>query len=230
MQQIWLNAMDLFSDAYVRWMRGALNEYKDVPIDGAALDEFGYTRLLGGNTTTPWRGLFSGKAFQEHFEAVTGMKLPDTLFAMRYCPSGHPEVRIKAIDVYWDFLRTGPLRIEDEFYNYSRQTFGDKELAGIHNTFHNHLTNDEPWASGLNWWMIPRKYGMSDEDLSLPLPWDCSFLIQATSCMTSFIRGVSRGSPRKPLMTRGSTRGYIITVTTIPEHGESTSQPSRFLT
>jgi hypothetical protein len=88
---------------------------------------------------------------------------------MRYCPTGHPEVRIKAIDVYWDFLRTGPLRIENEFYNYSRKTFGDKVFAGIHDTIHNHLANDEPWASGLNWWMIPRKYGMSDENLSLPL-------------------------------------------------------------
>jgi hypothetical protein len=169
MQQTWLNAMDLFSDDYVRWMHESLSEYKDVPLDGTALDEFGFTRLLGSNTKTPWRGLFGGKAFQEHFEAATDMKLPETLFAMRYCPSGHPEVRIKAIDVYWDFLRTGPLRIEDEFYNYSRQVFGDENFAGIHNTIHNHLTNDEPWASGLNWWMIPRKYGMSDEDLSLPL-------------------------------------------------------------
>ncbi|MGH9343369.1 MAG: hypothetical protein ACRD19_06385 [Terriglobia bacterium] len=175
MQQTWLNAMDLFSDAYMRWVHEVLDEYRDVPLDGTALDEFGYTRLLGearqqgGDTKTQWRGLFAGKAFQAHFEASTGMKLPETLFAMRYCPTGHPEVRIKAIDVYWDFLRTGPLRIENEFYNYSRKVFGDKVFAGIHDTIHNHLTNDEPWASGLNWWTIPRKYGMSDENLSLPL-------------------------------------------------------------
>jgi hypothetical protein len=31
------------------------------------------------------------------------------------------------------------------------------------------LTNDEAWATGINWWTIPRQYGMSDEDLSLPL-------------------------------------------------------------
>jgi hypothetical protein len=166
MQQTWLNAMDLFSDAYMQWVQSALDEYKDVPLDGAALDEFGYTRLLGN---PPWRGLFAGKAFQAHFEAATGMKLPETLFAMSYCPSGHPEVRIKAVDVYWDFLRSGPLRIENEFYRYSRKVYGDKTFAGIHSTIHNHLTNDEPWASGLDWWTEPRQYGMSDEDLSLPL-------------------------------------------------------------
>lgn len=175
MQQTWLNAMDLFSSAYMKWVHSVLDAYKDVPLDGTSLDEFGYTRLpgetpqIGSSTKAPWRGLFAGKAFQAHFEASTRMKLPDTLFAMRYSPAGHPEVRIQAINIYWDFLRTGPLRIENEFYNYSRKTYGDKVFAGIHDTIHNHLTNDEPWASGLNWWMIPRQYGMSDEDLAMPL-------------------------------------------------------------
>lgn len=166
MQQTWLNAMDLFSSAYTRWSQAALNEYKGIPLDGTALDEFGYTRLLGN---PPWRGLFAGEAFQKRFEAATEMKLPETLFAMSYCPKGHPEVRIKAIDVYWDFLRTGPLRIENEFYNYSRKIYGGQDFAGIHDTIHNHLANDEPWASGLNWRNIPREFGMSDENLSLPL-------------------------------------------------------------
>ena len=167
MQQTWLNTMDLFSDAFLKErIYGTLDQLKDVPLDGTALDEFGYTRLLGN---PPWRGLLAGKGFQAHFEAATGMKLPETLFAMSYCPSGHPEVRIKAVDVYWDFLRSGPLRVENEFYNYSRKVYGDKVFAGIHSTVHNHLTNDEAWASGLDWWTEPRQYGQSDENLSLPL-------------------------------------------------------------
>jgi hypothetical protein len=166
MQQTWLNAMDIFNSGYNRWLHQALDEYRDIPLDGTALDEFGYTRLLGN---PPWRGLFAGKAFQAKFEQTTGMKLPETLFAMSYAPAGHPEQRIKAIDEYWDFLRSGPLRIEKDFYNYSRTVYGDKNFAGIHSTIHNHLTNDEPWASGLDWWTEPRQYGMSDEDLSLPL-------------------------------------------------------------
>jgi hypothetical protein len=100
---------------------------------------------------------------------VTGRSLTVILFETRYAPKGQPEVRIRAIDEYWDFLRRGPLEIEREFYRYSRQVFGDANFAGIHDTFHNHLTNDEAWATGINWWTIPREYGMSDEDLSLPL-------------------------------------------------------------
>ena len=165
-QQTWLNSMDIFSDAFIKSLHTILDEYKDVPFDGTSLDEFGYTRILGN---PPWRGLFAGKAFQAHFEAATGMKLPETLFAMSYCPSGHPEVRIKAIDVYWDVVRSGPLLVENEFYRYSRKVYGDKTFAGIHSTVHNHFTNDEAWASGLDWWTEPRHYGQSDEDLSLPL-------------------------------------------------------------
>lgn len=164
----WVNALDLMSDAYTRWVREAIDQYRDIPLDGTALDEFGYMRIQP-NPTTPWRGHFGGRAFAARFEQATGTPLAQALFATRYAPAGRPEVRIRAIDEYWDVFRSGPLRIEREFYNDSRQVFGEKTFAGIHDTYHNHLTNDEVWATGINWWTIPRQYGMSDEDLSLPL-------------------------------------------------------------
>ena len=164
----WYPVMDMFSGAFKSWLRNTIDQYRDVPLDGTALDEFGYVRIPM-NPTTPWRGHLAGRAFGERFQQETGMDLTRTLFDTRYAPEGHPEVRIKAIDTYWDFLCSGPLDEERDFYNYSRQVFGDKNFAGIHNTFHNHLTNDEAWATGIDWWTIPRQYGMSDEDLALPL-------------------------------------------------------------
>jgi len=164
----WYPVMDMFSPAFKSWLRNTIDQYRDVPLDGTALDEFGYVRIPM-NPTTPWRGHLAGRAFGERFRAVTGMELTRTLFDTRYAPEGHPEVRIRAIDQYLAFLRSGPLDEEHDFYNYSRQVFGDKNFAGIHDTFHNHLTNDEAWATGIDWWTIPRQYGMSDEDLSLPL-------------------------------------------------------------
>jgi len=166
--QNWYGAVDLFNPAFAQWIHNVIDEYRDVPLDGTALDEFGYIRIPMV-PTTPWRGHFAGHAFAARFEQTTGMPLVQTLFATRYAPAGHPEVRIRAIDEYWDFFRAGPLDVENEFFRYSRQVFGNKNFAGIHNTFHNHLTNDEAWATGINWWTIPRQYGMSDEDLSLPL-------------------------------------------------------------
>jgi len=159
---------DLFSDAFIRVIHQRLDQYRDVPFDGIALDEFGYMSVphpLIGN----FRDRFGGKAFAAAFERERKLNFVETLLNMRYSPTGHPEVRIRAIDEYWDHLREGPLRIEQEVYRYSRRLFGEQVFAGIHDTFHNHLTNDEAWATGINWWRIPRQYGQSDEDLSLPL-------------------------------------------------------------
>ena len=70
--------------------------------------------------TTPVHGHLAGRSFGAQFEQATGMDLTSTLFATRYAPVGHPEVRIRAIDEYWDFFRKGPLRVEQEFFRYSR--------------------------------------------------------------------------------------------------------------
>ena len=162
------DTLDLFSAAFVRIIHQRLDQYRDVPFDGIALDEFGYMSVphpLIGN----FRDRFGGKAFAAAFERERKLNFVETLLNMRYFPTGHPEVRIRAIDEYWDHLRQGPLRIEQEVYQYSRHLFGEQVFAGVHDTFHNHLTNDEAWATGINWWRIPRQYGQSDEDLSLPL-------------------------------------------------------------
>ncbi len=162
------NSVDMFNDAFITCVHRDIDYYADVPLDGTALDEFGYfdtPQPLIGN----FRDRLAGKAFAATFERETGMNFIETLFNMRYSPVGHPEVRIRAIDSYWDHLRKGPLRIEEESYRYSRHVFGNNTFAGIHDTFHNHLANDEAWTTGINWWRIPRQYGQSDEDTSLPV-------------------------------------------------------------
>jgi hypothetical protein len=162
------NTLDLFSEAFISLLHKRLDQYRDVPLDGTALDEFGYMSIPFPPPGA-FRDRFGGKAFAATLERERKLNFADTLLNMRYSPTGHPEVRIRAIDEYWEHLREGPLRIEQEFYRYSRRLFGEQVFAGIHNTFHNHLTNDEAWATGVNWWRIPRQYGQSDEDLSLPL-------------------------------------------------------------
>ena len=116
MATTWFNALDLFSDAYSHWVHEAINQYRDVPFDGTALDEFGYMKLPV-TPSTVWRSHFAGRAFSARFQQATGMPLTQALFNTRYAPAGHPEVRIRAIDRYWDFLRKGPLGIEQEFYS-----------------------------------------------------------------------------------------------------------------
>ena len=78
----WYNAIDLFNNAFTRWIHQAIDQYRDVPLDATALDEFGYIRIPM-NTTKPWRGHFAGHAFSTRFEQATGLPLVRTLFDTR---------------------------------------------------------------------------------------------------------------------------------------------------
>lgn len=149
----------------------AMDGYSDIPFDGYALDEYGnkfVERIKTKDPATAFRGRWysTSMAYEYHFE--TGGDLVDTLFNGRYAPEGKPEVRIRAINEYMNFMRKGALRIETAIYHKSREIWGDDIFNGIHSTYHNRLTNDEIWADGIDWWTEPRMYGQTDENTPTP--------------------------------------------------------------
>ncbi len=158
---------DLFNDVMIDKYREALEHYSDIPFDGTALDEFG-SLMVTLHNHEPFRDRFYGHAFAAAFKKQTGLPLERALFDMRFAPDGKPELRIRAINEYFDVFREGPLRTERAFYKMSKQIFGPNAFAGIHNTFHNRMGSDDVWRVGFNWWSVPREYGQSDENWPMP--------------------------------------------------------------
>jgi hypothetical protein len=158
---------DLFNDVMIDKYRETLQHYSDIPFDGTALDEFG-SLMVTLHNHEPFRDRFYGRAFAAAFKGHTGIPLERALFDMRFAPEGRPEVRIRAINEYFDVFREGPLRTEQAFYKMSKQIFGPNTFAGIHDTFHNYMRTDDVWRVGFNWWSIPREYGQSDENWPMP--------------------------------------------------------------
>ncbi len=158
---------DLFNEVMTETFRDFLRHYADIPLDGTALDEFGYM-MLKPQRDVPFRDRLYGHAFAAEYERRTGTKLARALFDMRFAPEGKPEQRIRAIDQYFDVMRDGPLRVEKAFYKISKEIFGHKCFAGIHNTYHNTFKTDDLWRVGFNWWSVPREYGQSDENWPMP--------------------------------------------------------------
>jgi hypothetical protein len=158
---------DLFNDVMINKFREALEHYADIPFDGTALDEFG-SLMVTLHNHEPFRDRFYGHAFAEAFKKQTGLPLERALFDMRFAPEGKPEVRIRAINEYFDVFREGPLRVEQAFHDMSKRIFGPNTFAGIHNTFHNYMGSDDVWRVGFNWWSNPREYGQSDENWPMP--------------------------------------------------------------
>lgn len=171
MLQQYCSQSSMWSDVEIDGFVEAMKTYSDIPFDGFSLDEYGnkfIERIFDPNTPIPFRGRWFSDAMATAYTSATGHDLTRALFDGRYAPQGKPEVRMKAINEYMDFMRTGALRVETAVYNKSREIFGTRIFNGIHNTYHNSLVNDEIWANGIMWWSAPRAYGQTDEKTFLP--------------------------------------------------------------
>lgn len=171
MTQQYCSQSSMWDDIEINAYRDLMKAYADIPFDGFALDEYGnkfIERIFDNNSSNPFRGRWYSTAMAKAYTAETGKQLEKTLFDGRYAPEGKPEVRINAINAYMEFMRKGPLRVETKVHEYAREIFGKNIFAGIHNTYHNSLVNDEIWANGIGWWTAPRLYGQTDEKTFLP--------------------------------------------------------------
>lgn len=171
MLQEYCSQSSMWGDVEVNGFIEAMKTYGDIPWDGFSLDEYGnkfVERIFDPNTSQPFRGRWYSSDMAKAFGERTGHTLEKTLFDGRYAPEGKPEVRMKAINEYMDFMRTGATRVETLAHEASHRIFGDSIFNGIHNTYHNSLINDEIWANGIMWWNAPRAYGQTDEKTFLP--------------------------------------------------------------
>ncbi|QUI24623.1 hypothetical protein HZI73_20955 [Vallitalea pronyensis] len=162
---------DLFSQFSINSFNDAINRYAEIPFDGIGLDEFKSMPITPPFQAMwkPFRERLYGKAFAERFYDKTGMDLKQAIFEMRYVPENHKGMRIKAINYYFDVLKEGPIMVENFVYEYAKKVYGKDIFIGLHNTYHNKLTNDEIWETGCMWWDLPREYGQTDENMSYPV-------------------------------------------------------------
>ena len=156
-------------------LKGLIDAYSDIDLDGIQLDEYGYmflnTNSIANGDEPPFRGRIYSKGMNKYYSDNLNIDLANLMFEMRYAPENNEKIRIKAINTYFEQLRYFPLEIEKKAYSYAKQVFGDDIYISCHNTFHNDLDNDEIWRTACNWWDIPRDYGHTDENITFPVRW-----------------------------------------------------------
>ena len=160
---------DLFSNSMVDYYKNFMDYYSDLPLDGIVVDEFKNIPIVPYWEDTVFRERIYGKHFDKYFKMETGHDLIDEMFKMRYCPIDEDNIRIKAINLYFKIFRESTSRVEKAIANYAKKVFGRDTFIGLHNTYHNTLQSDEIWATGCNWWEVPRKYAQTDEDITYPV-------------------------------------------------------------
>ena len=104
-----------------------IDAYSDIPLDGVAVDEYGYihlnTNLIVRGEEPAFRGRMYSKDMKKHYEENLNIDLDRLLFDMRYAPQNDEKVIIKAINTYFEVLRYFPLEVEKRVYEYSKKTF-----------------------------------------------------------------------------------------------------------
>ena len=163
------NYTQVFGDSQAEIFCRVMDGYADIPLDGIALDEFGYLYLDCRGDQPPFRGRLYSRGMKKHFAERLDTDIDRLLFDMRYAPSDDDSVRIRAINIYFRELRKPPAENERLVYEHAKKLFGDDIYFGTHATFHNELDNDEIWHTGCCWWDIPTTCGHTDENISMPV-------------------------------------------------------------
>ena len=168
----WFYNVTAVSDDW-EYHKKLIDAYADIPFDGLFLDEYGYILLDTSNISKDPTGSFRGRIYsfgmKKTYTERWGLDMDRLLFDMRYAPEGNPDVRIRAINTYFEKLRVFPMEVEKQVYEYGKKVFGEDAYIGCHNTFHNVLDADEIWHTACNWWDVPRDFAHTDEDIPQPI-------------------------------------------------------------
>lgn len=172
MTQHFYDSLSNLSPAAPESFRKVMEAYRDIPFDGVALDEHHNLAIVAEwdlkKTGGVFRERYYSPALAGVYQSRTGLPLERSLFDMRYAPDGKPEVRMRAINTYMDAIRSGVLNVEQAVQKDARIIFGTGTFAGFHDTAHNNLIGYDSWATGVNWWNLPREYGQTDESNPFP--------------------------------------------------------------
>ena len=139
----------------------------DVPLSGAANDEFGYMSVnaWGGGA---FRGRFWSDAAERHWREALDTDYARLLFDMRRAPDNDRGLRVRAVNRYWDEFRRVPVECERKVAEYQIAHHVDPFLA-CHATYHNTLDNDDIQKNACDYWTIPRDYAFTDENVIWPI-------------------------------------------------------------
>jgi len=157
---------DVFAPALLEFQNGIHEQYRDVPLDGALKDEWGFPPVYnrGPREGDFWYSGFFEKAYRE---AGGGDMVRDCAL-MFTGAGGSPAERAAAVNRYERLILERNSRIERHFYENVKRIWGRDAFAGTHATWGIMPTGDA-FKNGYDWWWAPRDYGQTDEDWPYPV-------------------------------------------------------------
>lgn len=162
----WLDYPDVFCERVFRRHEELLDRYRDVPLAGAAIDEWGTVPQprfrFGRAWATPWWS----QGLAESYEAATGRPLLPDLFRQQVGGGLDDPAQTAAVLDYYRVLRDRTVAFEELHYDATKARFGETAYVGFHNTWwavDERNQACEVWKNGFSWWAVKRDVGQTDE-------------------------------------------------------------------
>lgn len=172
MVNVWYDLPDSASDFTIKFFDEVFDYYKDIPLDGAAIDEWGYIAHPNYDFKQSYKKPWYSKAIAKQIGNSFNMEAGLFYLQLCYAQQGNEACRIKCINHYHELIRNNTLKIENYYYKKVKETFGKDAFVGVHPTWYaiREVDNSpEIYKNGINWWDVPRDYGFTDEIMLLPV-------------------------------------------------------------
>jgi hypothetical protein len=161
----WLSYPDVFHDAVFRRHEQLLRRYADVPLAGAAIDEWGTVPQPGFRFGRAWATPWWSAGLAASYSAATGRDLLSDLFRQQVGGTDDAGQTAAIVD-YFRVVRDRTADFERLHYDATKSTFGSGAYVGFHPTWYAVDETNQSWElfkNGFNWWAVHRDIGQTDE-------------------------------------------------------------------
>ena len=163
---------DLFSENIYPYYSTLFDAVADVPLAGAATDEWGWDLALQNDD-----GLFFVEAFPystgfvDSYKKHTARNLNDDLIHLAYHPSGDVSTSVHVINSYITTLRKCIEKNNLWFKEENKRRFGADAFVGVHQTLWGDFSDFsvDIVHNGLCWWETPWEIPQTDEFVAMPI-------------------------------------------------------------
>ena len=172
----YLDFPDFSDPEFFEFFDGLFREYKDIKLDGVALDEMGYPWHpkfdFSHNTYTEWNNSpLYGRSFACGYRNIYGTEYLDDVLEI-FLRNDEDSTKQRAVNRYFEYMRKTVARTEEFFYDKAKEYFGRDCFIGVHPTWYaiEEVANTpEVWKNGIDWYEVPRDYGFTDEIMIYPV-------------------------------------------------------------
>lgn len=154
---------DVFSPYLLPFQRDILKAYKGFKVVGACKDEWGFPPYFPRYFRSGYIDYWYSDSFETAYNDKTGRSLLADLFLMGTPQKGNEARRRAIIDDYNDMVRHRNVEIETDFYNATKETFGNDAFVATHSTWWPYPDKIEMRKNGLDWWEARRDIAQCDE-------------------------------------------------------------------